>query len=141
MQKLVKDNAVITIPLYKSDNRQVYKSLPSKMTALIIHKRYKRVSELNDKGAGESSVVVEVTFLTQGGIPHLTYSQVLFEASPVCAWILRSKTNIVVSQLKNILNKENSPEKENHQSGEIKMGFDDENVNPISPQFIMKENK
>jgi hypothetical protein len=111
------------------------------MTALIIHKRYKRVSELNVKGTGESSVVVEITFLTQGGNPHLTYNQVLFEASPVCAWILRSKTNIVVSQLENILNKENSPNKENHPPVEMDLEIDDGNVNPISTQVFINENK
>jgi hypothetical protein len=136
MQKLVTDNAVITQPLHISDNQQVYKSLPNKMLALIIHNHYKRVSELNDKSAGVSSVVIEITFLTQGRNPHITYNQVLFEASPSCDWILRSKTNIVVSQLEDILNKKNSPDKQNHPPVEVDIGINDEIINPISLVFI-----
>jgi hypothetical protein len=46
-----------------------------------------------------------------------------------------------VSQLENILNKENSPTKENHPPVEMDMGIDDENVNPISTQVFINENK
>jgi hypothetical protein len=137
VQKIIKDNAVLTQPLYDSDNREVYKSLPNKMTALIIHKRFKRVSVLTNKGAGESSVILEITFLTNGGNADLRYNQVLFEASPICTWIVRSKTNIIVSQLEDVLSKENTPEKKNRSNdAKENMSNNVENINPTSSELF-----
>jgi hypothetical protein len=81
------------------DNRQIYKSLPKKVTALIIHGRFVRHTALKEKGTGVSSIIVQLTFLINGGDAHPTYDGVFFEANPVTKWIQRSSNNIIVSQL------------------------------------------
>jgi hypothetical protein len=92
---------------------------------------------LTNKGAGESSVILEITFLTNGGNADLRYNQVLFEASPICTWIVRSKTNIIVSQLEDVLSKENTPEKKNRSNdAKENMSNNVENINPTSSELF-----
>ena len=87
VQKLIKDDQVVTLLLELDDNQQIYKSLPKKVTALIIHGRFVRRTALNEKGTGVSSIIVQLTFLINGGDAHPTYDGVLFEANPVTKWI------------------------------------------------------
>jgi hypothetical protein len=116
VQKLIKDNQVVTHPLALDDNRVIYKSLPKKVMALIIHGRFVRRSIMTEKGIGVSSVLVQLTFLIEGGEAHPIYNDVLFEANPITKWIQRSSNNIIVSQLEDISTKEDTPQKQNRSS-------------------------
>jgi hypothetical protein len=107
-QKLVKDNGFVTSVLSDNDKRLVLKSMPSKMKALIIHQRYIRKC-LEDKGHGSRSIIMQVTFLGEGGDPHPHYDCVLFELNVITKWIHRSKNNIIVNQLEDMICKENTP--------------------------------
>jgi hypothetical protein len=82
--------------------------MPKNVTALIIHKRLIRHGRM-EKGRGALAIIMEVTFLGEYGDPHDDYDHVLFELPVITKWILRSNSNILVSQLEEVLCKENTP--------------------------------
>eukprot|EP00978_Attheya_sp_CCMP212_P023611 scaffold72682_cov71-Attheya_sp.AAC.3 len=107
-QKLGKDNGFVSSYLDVNDGRVILKSMPQKMKALILHKRLIRKG-VEDKGLGSRSIIMQVTFLAEGGDPHVQYDGVLFELNVITKWIHRSKNNIIVSQLEDVICKENTP--------------------------------
>eukprot|EP00978_Attheya_sp_CCMP212_P015522 scaffold40019_cov50-Attheya_sp.AAC.2 len=109
-QKLVKENTYRSYILPEKDERIVFKSLPRKVTGLILHKRFFRDGQIKN-GTGIRSIVIEVTFLGDGALPIEKYEKALFEIDPISKWIVRSMTNIIVNQLEEIVNKDNSPVK------------------------------
>jgi hypothetical protein len=77
----------------------IHQTLPTRnkkqdMQALIIHRRF-----FLDSNAVGSGFCVEITILHDLGREHPDYSRVLFDVSVVNAWIVKSKDNLVVSQL------------------------------------------
>eukprot|EP00978_Attheya_sp_CCMP212_P047693 scaffold422989_cov60-Attheya_sp.AAC.1 len=93
--------------------------MPRNVTALIIHKRLIRNDRV-EKGRGALAIIMEVTFLGENGDPHSDYNQVLFELPVITKWILRSNSNILVSQLEEVLCKENTPSPKTRDSSKTK---------------------
>ena len=108
VEKLIKDNGFVSGSFEETDMRNVCKSMPRNVKGLILHKRLIRHGR-SEKGRGALGIIMEVTFLGQYGNPHSDYDQVLFELPVITKWILRSNNNILVSQLEEVLAKENTP--------------------------------
>ena len=83
---------------HHEDTREVLKSMPNKIPALIIHKRC-----LINTGLGVPMVpenfCLECTFLKDGGIEDIRYTTVLCRINDVITYLTKSKTNVVVSLL------------------------------------------
>ena len=108
VEKLIKDNGIVSGTIEETNNRNVCKTMPRNVKGLILHKRLIRHGRL-EKGRGALAIIMEVTFLGQHGDPHPDYNKVLFELPVVTKWILRSNNNILVSQLEEVHSKENTP--------------------------------
>ena len=97
-QQIVHQTAFVTYPL-DGDKRVVYKTIPKKtIQALILHKRYVRAGMVQPS-IGTKAFVLEATFLHDGGKEHFEYRKALFEVDPIATFIIRSKANLIVSQL------------------------------------------
>eukprot|EP00978_Attheya_sp_CCMP212_P040312 scaffold218637_cov51-Attheya_sp.AAC.2 len=81
-QKLGKDIGFVSSYLDVNDERVILKSMPQNMKALIVHKRLIRKG-LEDKGLGSRSIIMQITFLAEGGDPHEQYDGVLFKLNVI----------------------------------------------------------
>ena len=82
----------------RTDRRQVLKSMPVKIAALIIHKRFLIKSNLADMMVPDN-YCLECTCLKDGGIEDERYIKVLFSIKDVSTFVTRSKVNVIVSLL------------------------------------------
>ncbi len=82
----------------RTDRRQVLKSMPVKIAALIIHKRFLIKSNLADTMVPDN-YCLECTFLKDGGIEDERYIKVLLSIKDVATFVTRSKVNVIVSLL------------------------------------------
>eukprot|EP00978_Attheya_sp_CCMP212_P026930 scaffold89565_cov27-Attheya_sp.AAC.1 len=119
VERLIKDNGIVSGIFEETDKRNICKSMPRNVTALILHKRLIRNDRV-EKGRGALAIIMEVTFLGENGDPHSDYNQVLFELPVITKWILRSNSNILVSQLEEVLCKENTPSPKTRDSSKNK---------------------
>ena len=85
----------------RTDRRQVLKSMPMKIAALIIHKRFLIKSNLADPMVPEN-YCLECTVLKDGGIEDERYIKVLLSIKDVATFVTRSKVNVIVSLLDKI---------------------------------------
>ena len=88
-------------PIYNrnvDDERILMKELPKKMAALVIHRKYK-VDDNNMSQIYQDNICVECSVVKNGLIPYDLYTRQLFEPTAVIRYIMKSKSNIVGSQL------------------------------------------
>jgi hypothetical protein len=117
------------------DSRRVLTELPAltEIKALVIHSRFLITSNLVNQFTPEN-ICLECTILHGEGTEHPGYTQQLFKIACIAAYIIRSKSNIIVSQLEVAT----LPEEYVHQhlSQDVTMGYSfglqDEGTNPFS---------
>jgi hypothetical protein len=80
---------------------QVFKSLPTGVQALIIHRRVLIDSTLLNSMV-PSNFCFLCTILHEGGTEHERYTRVAFQLSCIAKFITNSKSNIVISELKTL---------------------------------------
>ena len=85
----------------RTDRRQVLKSMPVKIAALIIHKRFLIKSNLADPMVPDN-YCLECTVLKDGGLEDEMYIKVLLSIKDVATFVTRSKVNVIVSLLDKI---------------------------------------
>ena len=81
-----------------TDTRDVLKSMPKKIAALIIHKRY-LINTLLAVTMVPENFCLECTFLKDGGQEDIRYSKVLCRINDVTTFLTKSRTNVIVSLL------------------------------------------
>jgi hypothetical protein len=82
------------------DQRQVMTELPAlnEIKALVIHSRYLITSNLINQFTPEN-ICLECTILHEEGTEHPSYTQQLFKIACIAAYVIRSKSNLILSQL------------------------------------------
>ncbi len=82
------------------DQRQVMTELPAlgEIKALVIHSHYLIPSNLVIQYTLEN-ICLECTILHDEGTEHPGYTQQLFKIACVAAYVIRSKSNLILSQL------------------------------------------
>ena len=85
----------------KTFEQEVFKTLPSDIDALIIFGRF-FIDEKLREPEFTGNYCVECTILHKGGQEHSDYSNVLFAVGCVTTFVVRSKTNIIISMLKDL---------------------------------------
>jgi hypothetical protein len=80
---------------------RVFNSLPTDIDALIVFQRYFIDSSL-DSPEFTANYCVECTILHQGGQENPVYTKALFSVGCITTYVVRSKTNIVISLLKDM---------------------------------------
>ena len=88
-------------PIYNrndDDERIVMKELPKRMAALVIHRKYK-VDDNNMSQTYQDNICIECSVVKEGLIPHDLNTRQLCEPTAVSRYIMKSKSNIVGSQL------------------------------------------
>jgi hypothetical protein len=90
-------NTYTSSPL--AQQTQVYKSLPTGVQALIIHKRVLIDSTLLNSIV-PSNFCFLCTVLHEGGTEHETYTRAAFQLGCIAKFVTNSKANIVISELK-----------------------------------------
>ena len=82
------------------DVRTVLTELPAlkEIKALVIHSRYLITSNLVNRFTTEN-ICLECTILHHEGREHPRYTQQLFKIACVAAFVIRSKSNLIISQL------------------------------------------
>ena len=79
----------------------VFNSLPTDIDALIIFQCY-FIDQSLDSPEFTANYCVECTILHQGGQENSVYTKALFSVGCITTFIVRSKTNIVISLLKDM---------------------------------------
>ena len=82
----------------KDDKREVMKSMPMSIPALIIHRRLLIKDDLANPLVPEN-FCLECTFLKDSGDEDERYTKVLFGIKDVSTFLTKSKTNVIVSLL------------------------------------------
>ena len=96
MQQLVKDNHFVFLEYNINDERIVQESLPKKdVKAMVLHKKYVKSGAVST-GA---SICIEATTFQEGGQINEDYNKVLFNLDVITSFILRSSTNLIVSEI------------------------------------------
>ena len=78
-----------------NDKRPISSSTPVGLLGVVIHRRFFRNQNSN-------KMCLECTILDQVGDPHPTFKNYLFTCECMSVYVSRSKTNIVVCELKNV---------------------------------------
>jgi hypothetical protein len=76
----------------KTDSRVISETTPKLMTGVVIHRRFY-------EKPGASKLCVECTILVGLGDAHSTFQKYLFTVETIAAYINRSKTNVIISEL------------------------------------------
>ena len=92
------DNHVICHNRSNEDKRIIYHQFPSKIKALIVHKKY-IIEDNSSHISPHENVCIECTLLGDLGVPIENYSGVLFTKNSVIRHIARSRNNLVVDNL------------------------------------------
>ena len=96
VQQLVKDNYFVFLERNIDDNKIVRESLPKKgVKAMVLHKKYVKSGAVST-GA---SICIEATIFQEEGQINEDYNKVLFNLDVITSFILRSSTNLIVSQI------------------------------------------
>jgi hypothetical protein len=76
----------------KADVRVISETIPNKMTGVVLHGPYFQKT-------GSSKLCVECTILVGFGEVHSTFKNYLFTVETIAAYINRSKSNVIISEL------------------------------------------
>ena len=80
------------------DQRVVLMSLPKKVHALVIHKKYFKSPDPTLR-TNVQNICIECTLLNKPGVPHSEYVKSLFAALCVSAFVTKTKSNLIVSMV------------------------------------------
>ena len=92
------DNHVLCHNRSKDDKRIIHNELPSKMKALVVHKKF-IIEDSTARISPHDNVCIECTILGDLGIPISDYSEALFSKHCITRRIGKSKNNLVVDNL------------------------------------------
>jgi hypothetical protein len=93
---------IATVATYtRKENGNVFNSLPTDIDALVIFQRY-FIDHTLDSPEFTGNYCVECTILHQGGQENPNYTRQLFSVGCITTFVVRSKTNIVISLLKEL---------------------------------------
>ena len=138
-QKLSQGLSSITrFPLHNrpdDDVRNVLSELPAlnEIKALVIHSRYLITRNVVNQFTPEN-ICLECTILHGEGTEHPSYTQQLFKIACIAAYIIRSKSNLIVSQLEVSTLPEEYAHPSMSQNGTTRysFGMSDSGMNPFA---------
>ena len=125
---------------HPDDSRSIFKEMPatSEIKAVVLHQRYFISSLLYDKCTSEN-ICIETTILTTGGLEHPSYTKQLFKVDCISAYITRSKTNIIMSQLDGCVGQDNSFEYGNSLSQQLSVNGGEQLLTGLSQMPVDDE--
>jgi len=82
------------------DNRNIFKEMPAlnEIKAIVLHQRF-LITGLLYNNYTSDNICIETTILSHEGLEHPSYTRQLFKVDCISAYITKSKTNIIMSQL------------------------------------------
>ena len=82
-----------------NDNRIIFYELPEKVTAIVIHKKWRKLNQTIISPLYQDNICVECTLLGKKRVVVINYGKALFTIGCVDLYVGRSANNLIVNNI------------------------------------------